>query len=150
MQPRSAKLHAGAGMALESDGDLPRAQRHYRAALALYPPYAQIRYRLARLLDRLGRRDEAIEEMRRAAELTTGNVLPHRALIGWLESGGRRSEALEVYAAALRLAPGDPTLRFGYGRALWEAGRVEESEAVRRSLLADPRLPAELRRAIRP
>jgi protein O-mannosyl-transferase len=78
--PRSAKLQAGAGMFLADEGRFAEAEDHLRLAVAIFPDYAQMHYNLAVLLVRRGARDEAVQHLRRAAELAPGNPLPRRLL----------------------------------------------------------------------
>lgn len=99
-QPRSAKLHAGAGIALEAAGRDAEAERSLRRAVTLWPDYAQARFNLALLLSRRGARDEAIVELRAAVATGTRNPRPWDALVALLAESGRTEEALAVCARA--------------------------------------------------
>jgi tetratricopeptide (TPR) repeat protein len=118
VQPRSAKLQAGAGIALHERGRPDEAEPYYREALRIYPDYAQIRYNLGELLADDGRVDEAIAELRRASEIAPANPRPYRRLVELLKGSGRAAEALEAYARGVAADPRDYRFRFDYGRAL--------------------------------
>jgi tetratricopeptide (TPR) repeat protein len=117
-QPRSAKLHAGAGIALHVAGREEEAERRYRRALEIYPDYAQVHYNLGELLAESGRTDAAIASLRRASEIAPANPRPYRTLARLLRQRGRTDEALEAYARGVAADPGDFRFRFDYGRAL--------------------------------
>ena len=78
--PRSAKLQAGAGMALAEAGRTDEAEDHLRRAVTIYPEYAQMHYNLAVLLARRGARNDAADHLRRAIELAPGNPMPRKLL----------------------------------------------------------------------
>jgi Flp pilus assembly protein TadD len=132
-QPRSAKLQAGAGIALAARGDREGAEAAFRTALAIFPDYAQVHYNLGQLLAGRGAGDEAILHLGRASDIAPDNPLPYKALAPLLERAGRTDEALRAYATGCRLDPLDLPLRFNHGRALLGAGRTPEgSEALAR------------------
>jgi tetratricopeptide (TPR) repeat protein len=130
VMPRSAKLQAGAGIALHARGELEPAQAAYERALAIYPQYAQIHFNLGQLL--LDRREpaRALEHLAQAARLAPENPRPYKNLAPLLEQSGRTEEALAAYAAGTALDPTDYPLRFNHGRLLLAAGRVEEGRRV--------------------
>lgn len=72
----------------ESDGELREALRLYRAALESVPDQ-EIAVRAARVLDRAGRTDEALDVLRRTWERRTGRRLP----AGEIERAARRLDA---------------------------------------------------------
>jgi tetratricopeptide (TPR) repeat protein len=80
VMPRSAKLHAGAGIVLHDGGKLVEAEAAYRRALEIYPDYAQIHYNLGRLLQKQARYTAAVEHLVRAATLSPHNPRPFKAL----------------------------------------------------------------------
>lgn len=136
-QPRSAKLHAGAAIALHADGEPVPAERHYRRALDLWPDYAQAAFNLGVLLSDGGRDDEAIDWLERAERLSPTNPRPPRRLAKVLARSGRPGEAADAYARAVRLSPENDTLRFDQGRTLFAAGREEEAFSVWTRLAED-------------
>jgi len=130
LQPRSAKLQAGAGIALHASGRDAEAEAAYRQALALWPDYAQIHYNLALLLDKRGATDEAITHLQRAGRIAPGNPQPFKLLAPRLEALGRTEEALAAYAAGSAADPRDLPFRFNQGRALLAAGKTQAGLAV--------------------
>jgi tetratricopeptide (TPR) repeat protein len=84
------------------------AERAYRAALAADPASAEARVRLGRVLQRIGRSDEARRELERATRRAReGGILAlaHLFLGQVRESQGDRSGALRAYRAALAASP---------------------------------------------
>jgi tetratricopeptide (TPR) repeat protein len=61
------------GRILEEEGDIPGARDAYRLAAGRNPLSGQAHYKLGVQEERLGRRDVAIEELRRAAEVAPNN-----------------------------------------------------------------------------
>lgn len=100
VMPRSAKLQAGAGIALHERGLLERAEARYREAIRIYPDYAQIRYNLAVLLLARGRTMEAAGELARAAVLAPSNERPRQLLLELLARGDA-SQAAPICRALL-------------------------------------------------
>jgi Flp pilus assembly protein TadD len=135
--PRSAKLHAGAGIAHHAAGRVVEAERHYREALAIYPDYAQIHYNLGELLAERGDDGAAIKHLGRAASLAPGNVRPYKTLARLLRRAARLEEALAAFSTGARLDPGDHRFRFDYGRALLAADRRAEAIEVFAGLAHD-------------
>jgi tetratricopeptide (TPR) repeat protein len=139
--PRSAKLQAGAAIALAERGDRTAAEQHFKEAIAIYPDYAQARYNLGILLAERGARSEAIDQLLESAALTE-NPRPLKAAAGLLEQSGRTDEALDAYARAAALDPTDLPHRFNWGRSLLAAGRTPEAERVLSDLATEA--PAEI------
>lgn len=137
LQPRSAKLQAGAGISLHAAGREAEAEEAYRAALSIWPEYAQIHYNLALLLDKRGAGDEAITHLQAAGRLAPGNPEPFKLLAPRLESLGKSEEALQAYAAGAAADPRNQPFRFNYGRALLAAGRRDEALVVLDDLARD-------------
>ena len=130
LQPRSAKLQAGAGIARHQSGDDIGAEAAYRSALEIWPDYAQMHYNLALLLEKRGASEEAITHLKEAGRLAPSNPKPFHVLAPHLEAAGRTEEALDAYAAGAKADPRDLPFRFNYGRALLAAGTTEEGLAV--------------------
>ena len=102
LEPRSAKLQAGAGIFLAAAGRSAEAEDHFLRALEIYPDYAQIHYNLAVLLARRG--DDAGDEqhLRRAIAIAPGAPQPYKALAELLDRSGRQAEAEQVRATTPR------------------------------------------------
>jgi Flp pilus assembly protein TadD len=130
VNPRSAKLQAGAGIVLHARGESARAETHYRRAIEIYPDYAQVHYNLGQLLRDRGEIEKAVEHLERASILSPNNPRPYKSLAPLLERLDQRERALAAYAAGVRLDPLDQSLRFNYGRCLLVAGRAREARKV--------------------
>jgi tetratricopeptide (TPR) repeat protein len=130
VMPRSAKLQAGAGIALHARGDRAAAEPFYRGALAIYPDYAQIHYNLGELLLSEERPGEAIGHLVRAATLSPYNPRPHKSLAPLLEKAGRIEDALAAYEAGSSLDPSDLSFRYSYGRLLLASGKRDEARRI--------------------
>ncbi|HEX5041335.1 MAG TPA: DUF1736 domain-containing protein [Candidatus Polarisedimenticolaceae bacterium] len=130
LQPRSAKLQAGAGIALHAAGREAEAEAAYRQALQIWPDYAQIHYNLALLLEKRGATEEAITHLQQAGRIAPHNPQPFKLLAPRLERMGRTEEALTAYAAGAAADPRDLPFRFNHGRALLAAGKTQEGLAV--------------------
>ena len=84
----------------------------------------------------MGRRDEAVEQFRRAIEQRPGFALAHNNLGNVLRESGRSDEALTQFRRAIELDPADALARTNLGQLLMERGQAEEAlphceEAVR-------------------
>ena len=83
-----------------------QAERHYRRVLQIDPSYVEARVRLARLLQRRGRLEEAATEIEAALAARPGGVVAFyaRIIAGRVASArGRYDEALRFYREALAL-----------------------------------------------
>jgi Flp pilus assembly protein TadD len=67
LRPRDYYLWMLLGVSRDQNEDQPGALRAFHQSVALAPSYAQPRWQLGNLLLRLGQRDQAFEELRRAA-----------------------------------------------------------------------------------
>ncbi len=138
VNPDSAKLHAGAGIAAFDLGERRRAEEAFRRAVEIYPDYAQVHFNLGQLLREEDRHAEAIEHLARAASLSD-NPRPLQSLKELaveLEANGRAVDAVQAYAALERLLPSDYGTRFNHGRLLLALGQRQRASEVL-SRLAD-------------
>jgi Flp pilus assembly protein TadD len=137
-----AVLWSNLGIALLDEGDLDKAARSFREAVNSQPERAEYHYRLARILSRLGRREEAEVEYREGLRLDPG--WPQQAIEGArdlaLEEGLLPAAALKdaVYfaeeaneATGYRNADMADTLAIAYAAA----GRFQEAAAAARKAL---------------
>ena len=78
MDPSSDKIQQLRGRALLSQDRLPDAEAAFRAALALKPESGPLHYQLGRVLKRLGKNREAMQEFDRSKSLMgTRSALPY-------------------------------------------------------------------------
>jgi len=139
----SPGAHDALGWVLERRGDLEGAERSYREALQRDERFLKARFKLAHLLARTERGEEALEEIARAAADAPGEpqVFVHKGLV--LGALGRHAEAAQAYAAAVAGAPQDPLvlvlLAESYAElSEWDLG----ANAARRALEREPKLAA--------
>jgi eukaryotic-like serine/threonine-protein kinase len=126
-----AEPHAVLAQAkLYRDWDWPGAERDFRRALQMNPSLADARAHHAWYLQLMGRRDEALAEMRRAIDSDPLDpVWP--AWLGSLHSGwGEYEAAIAEAGKALELQPNLPVGLYVLGRAYQGLGRYEEAIAV--------------------
>jgi len=96
--------YANLGTAYRDLGDSTRAEESYNQALQLNPAQSSAYLGLGRLREQQGRRDDAITNYQRAAELR-----PSEEAYLWmaraLEQAGKLREALEAYENVLKINP---------------------------------------------
>ena len=134
------------GLVQEAAGAWPEALALYSKAARVdgHCPHGPLGE--ARVLLATGRAAEAVQVLAAAARARRGPLLL-RALGDALLASGDANAAHEAYAEALRLQPGDGSLRLDAILALYAAGRHEEVAVA----LADDdatRLPFDARRAL--
>ena len=78
--PLSARGHYGLGLALQRQGDAPRAIASYKRATALYPRYLEAEYNRAAALVEVGDFRAATEGYRRVVELRPNHINARHAL----------------------------------------------------------------------
>lgn len=86
------KLHLARGREFLDSGKLAEAQREFSEAILIAPESVEAHIGMAQVLERLGRREEAIRELKAALNIESGNVQARR-MLNALESGtdgGRR------------------------------------------------------------
>ena len=129
--------------------DLPAAARHARAALRLFPRYAEARYNLAVALDDQGDAAGAIQEyrtlldqlgeqsdFRRRRASTSGRL--GLALV----RTGRPAEAVVYLREAARLDPSNAQTFVNLGGALLEQRQIQDAQqALEQAVRLDPSMP---------
>lgn len=125
---------------LHESGDLEGAERAYRAILAGYPDDADALYLLGEIANSTGRREEAIDLIRRAIASNDRIAAFHHELGLACFHCGRHAEAAAAFRAALALAPEDAPAHVNLGAALQADGKLEEAaQAWRRAVELDER-----------
>ncbi len=118
------------GMLYHAHDQLDLAAECYRRGLALAPEAARTRFYLALVEQRLGRRAEAIADMRRVREIEPAYA-PARWRLGlWLFEEGDAATARQVLEAARRAAPEDPAALHALARAHLQAEAAGEAAAL--------------------
>ncbi|TNC47404.1 tetratricopeptide repeat protein [Rubellimicrobium rubrum] len=110
--------------------DFDRAEAELLASLALEPDLPAAHLHLARLLDRSGRRAEALIVLERCVERAPGHALGRAALASRLIEDGRYPDAQGHAARAVELNPANPHYYAVHGEALRLMGQLDEAERV--------------------
>jgi predicted O-linked N-acetylglucosamine transferase (SPINDLY family) len=138
LKPDVLKFQLQLGRLLARRGKLERAASHYRCALQLDRDCREAVFALARALRMLGRFDEA-ETICRDAELRWPEDTEAGLNLAtiWMERG-RVDDAMTAYRRILEGRP-EPTAESNLGKALADAGQVEEGVArLKRAVELDP------------
>lgn len=128
-EPGQAQTRARLGMLYEANELYPLAVTTYEQLVARLDVGGELRYRLARSLERDGRLDDAIGVLREAVERLDEpeeSSTPYDLLVDWLLQAGRTSEAEELVTAS----GGAEVLPLSQARVLAARGRLEEAEML--------------------
>jgi tetratricopeptide (TPR) repeat protein/serine/threonine protein kinase len=115
------------GVALLNAGDYEAAEKVLRHGQHRNPRDVWLNYELARCLEKLARRDEAIRyyAAARAIRPETAHEFAHA-----LEAKGERDEAIVVFQDLVRMRPMNVRHLSCFGRTLLARGRTQEGEMV--------------------
>lgn len=106
LDPNQSEAHTVLGRIADSrDWNFTAAEEHFRRALKSNPSDALAHSLRAWLLMRLGKREEAVREARRATELDPVSFKAYNNLGAMYAYAGQLQRAVEAYQAALTLAP---------------------------------------------
>lgn len=120
-------------------GDLESAARDYERAAEVSPEFPDIRFRLGRVFEELDRRDQAVEEYRKAILANEEYDAAHTALAFCLLRSGRDDEAAEAFRRVLELRIRGLNAPFEKGlQRLREGMSGEAEEFFREAFLAAP------------
>ena len=128
-------------------GNVPKAEEHYRAVLALNPDqFPKAHYDYGVLLMQHGRDQEAEEAFRRAIHANPSYAEAHNNLGVLLQRKGKISEALEEFKKALESRPDYRQAHFNLGRILVNQGNYQGGiEEFEKTLFpADEKTPSYL------
>jgi len=128
----------GTVRALGSPEDLlKQADQYYRRALQLDPDSAMVRLRQGRVLDQLGRHEEAVVVLRRAESTVTTDAERYLAALflgGAEESLHHDAGARTAYGRAMLLYPSAQSPRLADAILIWRANDRGQSAAGLRAL----------------
>ena len=131
IDPGFAEAHAElGGIAMNHDGDLAAAARHYERALELAPTDTDIVTTAGYLARNLGRLDESIALAEYAVARDPVNSNAHTALAFAYRSARRTDEAIASHRTALALNPGRIGAQYNIGVALLLKGEPEAALAA--------------------
>ncbi len=119
--------HINLGNALQRQGRLDEAIKHYSEALRLKPDLEEAHNNLGSALEKRGRIDEAIKHYLEALRLKPDLEAAHNNLGNALEKQGRIDEAIKHYLEALRLKPDYVEAHTNLGNTLQKQGRLDEA-----------------------
>jgi tetratricopeptide (TPR) repeat protein len=119
---RSARLY-------ERTGEWDKAAARWKQASENAPRVAQWHIEYARVLDRLGRKDEAMTEANRAAEIGPPSVQTARAQIAAYLSRGDRAKAEQLLLDTIKALPDDPTVYLLASQLYQAVGAPSEAES---------------------
>jgi Flp pilus assembly protein TadD len=137
-QPGDPQPRLDLGRYLLRQNDLPGSEAAFRDALKVAPGNADAETGLGQILLARGKWDEAVGVFDALSAREPGDM---RGLNGaGLAFDGlrRHADAQERYRAALKIAPGDMTIRNNLGLSLALSGAFPESIALLRTLVAEP------------
>lgn len=131
-----AQYHKGLGDLYLAQGLPVLAAESYRSAIEQDSWWPQPRLGLARALDGLGQRDEALAQLESAARIAPGLVEAQVALAAFYDQTSQGERALEVYQDTATAHPGNPRATLALAQA-WRDRRLwEEAERTYRHTIA--------------
>ena len=145
--PASVWMHLAAGDVYESDGRYDLAISEYREVLALDPGRPGIHFRLGRALlsrsqatNSVEGKAEASKEFERELDLDPTNANAAYELGEINRKAGKREEAEEYFATALKYYPDFEEARVGLGRVLIAQGKPDLAlPHLQRAISLNPR-----------
>lgn len=117
-------------------GRLEEAEKHFAQTLAVAPELTEARENYARLLNEIGKVDEASRQLDILLESNPRHPAYLGAKAAALAQTGEHAAAIEFHEAALAEWPDDPNSWVHYGYTLRFAGRPQDSVAAYRKALA--------------
>jgi tetratricopeptide (TPR) repeat protein len=118
------------GVELQQRGDLPGAEKIYRAILKQYPKHFETLANLGSLLLFAERLDDAVRYLRRALKQKPNSAIVHSLLARVLYLLDRHDEALQRAHHAIALDPQFIDARATLAQGLAELGRYDEALAT--------------------
>ena len=131
LDPLLAEAHASMGLVYARDHNWQDSEKAFRRSIEINPSLSQSRQDFAMsVLFPLGRLQEAIRELRKAAELDPLSALVEDSLDHVLVSAGRYDEVIDNCRRILVANPNDNGAEQLYARALMHTGRLNEATAI--------------------
>ncbi len=129
LSPDSVSALSALAQALEQQGDRVRSLAVYERVLSLKPYWSPAHLGIGKILQALGRAEEAKAHFRKALESRLLTPPALRALATVCFEQGWFTEACTNFADATRLDPTDPATRVNLGITLDKLGRRAEAQA---------------------
>ncbi|HUI06606.1 MAG TPA: tetratricopeptide repeat protein [Verrucomicrobiae bacterium] len=127
--PKNAAAHYYYALALETEGRITEASRHFEQALHLKTDSFRALNNLGLVLLQEGRVTEAIEHFEQALQIQPRYAEAHNNLGNALLQQGRVPKAMEQFKQALQINPRSAETHNNMGNALLQQGRVTEAVA---------------------
>jgi len=143
--PTYPKLYSVYGLVYTELGDEPKAELNFRKGLELAPADSEVRHNWGWYLCTHGKPRESIAEF----ETALRNPLYRTPEIALINAGKCSIEAGDIAAGdqylrrALALKPGNPVASYNLALLSFRNGRIEESRALMRYVMAQNAPPAE-------
>lgn len=134
--PANPLRHDAVAMLYLQDGQMARAEAHFRDSLRLNPDSAPAHYNLGITLSAERRFDEAAAQFREALQLDPDHAGSHNNLGAMLHIAGRLDEAAVHYRRAVELRPDSAEAHNNLGRLLSLQRRDAEAVTEFRRALA--------------
>jgi len=126
LSPRYTPAYVNLSDLQREQGAEPEAERTLREGLAASPDDAMLHHALGLSLARSGRRREAVQELKRAGELSTDVRFAYTYAVA-LHSSGSEGEAIDVLEKARGRAPWDHDVLFALATFHRDAGRITKA-----------------------
>ena len=123
----SDDLHLGLARMAERNGDLAKAEDHYRKALELAPKNAEALMGYAHMLDRQQKLAQAGELYRMTVEAYPGNPSAHNDLGICCARQGKLEEAAASLEKAVQLGPNQARYRNNLATVLVQSNRLDDA-----------------------
>ena len=144
-QYQAAKLQDEGIMLLRTNAN-EQALQKFKQSIELYDGYAEVHHSLALTYAKLGNKDEAIKELRRAVELNPNLRDSWILLGGFLQSSGKTNEAISTYQEYVRRFPSDTNVakvNAALGLLYAKLGKSDVGvDELKHSIEQNPDLPA--------
>jgi tetratricopeptide (TPR) repeat protein len=147
--PKPQTAHYFRALALERKGDLEGALHALRQALAVDPAHEMSQLRWGRVLERQGKREEALEHYLEAARILPDFAEAHEAAAAVLDALGRPGEAAEARARAAAVDRASTRRYVHWARYLLGKGRREAAVTELRRAVAEGAAADEARALLR-
>jgi tetratricopeptide (TPR) repeat protein len=148
LSPRYTPAYVNLSDLQREQGAERDAEHTLREGLAVVPDDAMLHHALGLSLARSGRRSEAVQELKRAAELSTDVRFAYTYAVA-LHSSGHEKEAIDRLEQARGRAPRDRDVLFALATFHRDAGRISKALQYAEQLQAfypeDPDAPALVR-----
>ena len=122
-----SRAHVNFGVALDRQGNLDEAIKHYAEALRVRPDYAIARKNLANAFLQQGKFDQAIEQFEKFLQFEPGSVEIRISLGYVLSQTGKLDQAVIRIKEAIELQPDSAVAYYALGNAYQQQGNIQNA-----------------------